>query len=369
MSAKKGTGRHTTSDPRLIPLPGGGAVVDTAGVRTFHLPRMDRADLEAGFPEIAAAAAGCRFRGCAHDGDAGCAVAAVVSPERLDSYRRMLARTPLNCGSESCTRLDPASRPPRKFERRGTKPRPAECAQSRWRSFMSRPRRFLPPIAGGAQKTGWEALDKWVGSGSGDGRRRPRRRPAAERQDRLGGPRQVGRLRVGLRPAAAAAPAAEAAAAPSGKTGWEALDKWVGGSGVRGAASRGRGRGGSVRQDRLGGARQVGRLRRSGSAAAAAPAAEAAAAPSGKTGWEALDKWVGAPAPARLPRPTRLRPRGKTGWEALDKWVGDGGTPSAETSAANGGAGTEQPVAAGAATASEGGGGLMGFLKRLFGGK
>lgn len=91
VSEKVRTGRHTTSDPRVIPMPGGGAVVDTAGVRTFHLPRMDRGRLEAGFPEIAAAAAGCRFRGCAHDGDAGCAVEGAVAPERLDSYRRMLA--------------------------------------------------------------------------------------------------------------------------------------------------------------------------------------------------------------------------------------------------------------------------------------
>lgn len=91
VSAKVGTGRHTTSDPRLIPLPGGGAVVDTAGVRTFHLARMDRGRLEAGFPEIVRAAAGCRFRGCAHDGDAGCAVEGAVSAERLESYRRMLA--------------------------------------------------------------------------------------------------------------------------------------------------------------------------------------------------------------------------------------------------------------------------------------
>ncbi|HTI35310.1 MAG TPA: ribosome small subunit-dependent GTPase A [Miltoncostaea sp.] len=91
VSAKAGTGRHTTTDPRLIPLPGGGAVVDTAGVRTFHLPRMDRAELEAGFPDIARAAQGCRFRGCAHDGDAGCAVEGAVHPERLESYRRMLA--------------------------------------------------------------------------------------------------------------------------------------------------------------------------------------------------------------------------------------------------------------------------------------
>lgn len=91
VSQKVRTGRHTTSDPRLIPLPTGGAVVDTAGVRTFHLPSMDRATLESGFPDIARAAEGCRFRGCAHNGDAGCAVAGAVAPERLDSYRRMLA--------------------------------------------------------------------------------------------------------------------------------------------------------------------------------------------------------------------------------------------------------------------------------------
>lgn len=91
VSAKVRTGRHTTSDPRLIPLPGAGAVVDTAGVRTFHLPRMDRATLESGFPDIALAAAACRFRGCAHTGDAGCAVVGAVSSERLESYRRELA--------------------------------------------------------------------------------------------------------------------------------------------------------------------------------------------------------------------------------------------------------------------------------------
>ena len=90
VSAKAGTGRHTTSDPRLIFLPGGGAVVNTAGVRTFHLPSLTREQLEAGFPEIAAAGRDCRFRGCAHDGDAGCAVPGRVSGERLDSYRRML---------------------------------------------------------------------------------------------------------------------------------------------------------------------------------------------------------------------------------------------------------------------------------------
>jgi ribosome biogenesis GTPase len=90
ISAKARTGRHTTTDPRLIPLPGGGAIVDTAGVRTFHLPALDPRAIEAGFPEIAAAAGECRFRGCRHDGEPGCAVPGRVSDERLDSYRRMI---------------------------------------------------------------------------------------------------------------------------------------------------------------------------------------------------------------------------------------------------------------------------------------
>ncbi|MCC6832626.1 MAG: ribosome small subunit-dependent GTPase A [Thermoleophilia bacterium] len=90
VSRKIGKGRHTTSDPRLIPMPGGGAVVDTAGVRMFHLPPMDAEDLGAGFPEIAAASRDCRFRGCRHAGEPGCAVVGRVHPDRLDSYLRLL---------------------------------------------------------------------------------------------------------------------------------------------------------------------------------------------------------------------------------------------------------------------------------------
>jgi len=90
VSKKIGKGRHTTSDPRLVPLPGGGAVVDTAGVRTFYLPPMDAEDVAAGFPEIVAAAKDCRFRGCRHAGEPGCAVVERIHPDRLESYRRLL---------------------------------------------------------------------------------------------------------------------------------------------------------------------------------------------------------------------------------------------------------------------------------------
>ncbi len=84
------SGRHTTTDPRLIPLPGGGAVVDTAGIRSFWLPPMAPTDIAAGFPDIVAAAGDCRFRDCRHMGDSGCAVQAAVEPERLESYRALI---------------------------------------------------------------------------------------------------------------------------------------------------------------------------------------------------------------------------------------------------------------------------------------
>ena len=48
----------------------------------------------------------------------------------------------------------------------------------------------------------------------------------------------------------------------------------------------------------------------------------------------------------------------KTGWEALDKWVGPDGAP------------TEAGATGSAAPAGKSsGGGFMGWLKRLFGGK
>lgn len=84
------SGRHTTTDPRLIPLPGGGAVVDTAGVRSFWLPPMGPADIAAGFPDIEDAARRCRFPDCRHMGDAGCAAEGEVDPERLASYRALV---------------------------------------------------------------------------------------------------------------------------------------------------------------------------------------------------------------------------------------------------------------------------------------
>lgn len=88
-----GKGRHTTAAARLLRYPGGGWVVDTAGVRTLAVPDMRPADLALHFPDLARLAR-CRYSDCTHTHEPGCAVEAAVAAgtldrRRLDSYRAM----------------------------------------------------------------------------------------------------------------------------------------------------------------------------------------------------------------------------------------------------------------------------------------
>jgi ribosome biogenesis GTPase len=83
-------GRHTTTHRELVPLPSGGVLIDTPGMRELQLWAGEEA-VEGAFEDIAALAAGCRFRDCSHSGEAGCAVVVAVTPERLASYRKLIA--------------------------------------------------------------------------------------------------------------------------------------------------------------------------------------------------------------------------------------------------------------------------------------
>lgn len=88
-----GRGRQTTTVARLIDLPGGGELIDTAGVRSFGITDVTPEELQEAFPEIAAVSGHCRWRPCLHHkGQNGCAVpgAPGIQPERLASYRRIL---------------------------------------------------------------------------------------------------------------------------------------------------------------------------------------------------------------------------------------------------------------------------------------
>lgn len=88
-----GKGRHTTVTRELHLAPGGGAVLDTPGLRTIGLAGHEA--LDDVFTEIEDLAARCRFTDCAHEHEPGCAVLAAVEdgdlPERrLLSYRKLL---------------------------------------------------------------------------------------------------------------------------------------------------------------------------------------------------------------------------------------------------------------------------------------
>jgi ribosome biogenesis GTPase len=79
-------GRHTTTRRVLLPLPQGGCLIDTPGMRELKL--VGDEDLEqAGFDDIEALAAGCRFRDCAHLNEPGCAVQAALDSGALDESR------------------------------------------------------------------------------------------------------------------------------------------------------------------------------------------------------------------------------------------------------------------------------------------
>lgn len=87
-------GRHTTVTRDLIPLPDGGIVIDTPGVRELGLWQAD-AGIDPAFPEIAAVAEECRFADCSHDDEPGCAVreaagAGAIDAERLEHWHRLV---------------------------------------------------------------------------------------------------------------------------------------------------------------------------------------------------------------------------------------------------------------------------------------
>jgi ribosome biogenesis GTPase len=88
-----GKGRHTTVTRELHLVPGGGAILDTPGMRTIGLAGADA--LDDVFPEVEDLAAHCRFADCEHRTEPGCAVLAAVESgdlpqRRLDSYRRLV---------------------------------------------------------------------------------------------------------------------------------------------------------------------------------------------------------------------------------------------------------------------------------------
>ncbi len=87
-------GRHTTTRSALFDLPGGGALIDSPGVRDFA-PAIEALEPRSlGFVEVDRLATGCRFQDCRHLREPGCAVrgaaeSGALDARRYESYRRL----------------------------------------------------------------------------------------------------------------------------------------------------------------------------------------------------------------------------------------------------------------------------------------
>lgn len=86
-------GRHTTTWREMIPLPSGGVLIDSPGMRELQA-WINEDSLKRTFDDIEALAKNCRFRDCRHQGEPGCAVEAAVAEgeldlERLDSFHKL----------------------------------------------------------------------------------------------------------------------------------------------------------------------------------------------------------------------------------------------------------------------------------------
>lgn len=87
ISGKLKRGRHTTRLVELLPLDGGGMVVDTPGFSRLDLPDLTPDQLAACFPEFDLLAPGCSFRNCLHLAEPGCAVREAAEQGKVNHLR------------------------------------------------------------------------------------------------------------------------------------------------------------------------------------------------------------------------------------------------------------------------------------------
>lgn len=87
-------GMHTTTFSEMYPLPEGGWVIDTPGIKGFGTIDMQREEVGHYFKEIFAVSRNCRFSNCIHCGENGCAVLPEVGKSiaysRYESYMSIL---------------------------------------------------------------------------------------------------------------------------------------------------------------------------------------------------------------------------------------------------------------------------------------
>lgn len=76
-------GMHTTTFAEMFPLKGGGWIIDTPGIKELGIINIERNELSHFFPEMRALFGKCKYHGCLHDKEPGCAVREAVENSRI----------------------------------------------------------------------------------------------------------------------------------------------------------------------------------------------------------------------------------------------------------------------------------------------
>ncbi len=87
VSSDSDKGKHTTTAAELIPLPDGGWVVDTPGIRQFQLWDVIPEEVAGFYRDVRPYVPRCRYPDCTHTHEADCAVKDAVADGRLDTRR------------------------------------------------------------------------------------------------------------------------------------------------------------------------------------------------------------------------------------------------------------------------------------------
>jgi ribosome biogenesis GTPase len=80
-------GKHITTFPEMHPMPFGGFVIDTPGIRGFGIADMEKNEIYHFFREIFTKSKECRFNNCLHLDEPGCAVRVAVENGEIDFLR------------------------------------------------------------------------------------------------------------------------------------------------------------------------------------------------------------------------------------------------------------------------------------------
>ena len=86
VSKKSGKGRHTTIMAEMFPLPQGGFIVDTPGIREFA-PLVKQEELDKHFVEFIPFLGQCKFKGCSHRHEPQCIIKEAVTAEKITEQR------------------------------------------------------------------------------------------------------------------------------------------------------------------------------------------------------------------------------------------------------------------------------------------